>query len=713
MTERVQLKDVLYFEAHGARVVRGPSGGTGVKRLGRICGVFGALFGVWSGGGVVARAAPVAEVSWVSKGVRIRSPEGGAWQDGVVGSALLRFHQVRTGKGAASELILQGGGKLALGARASVVLYGPKKRTRRDPRAWEVILENSELVVRGQGEPVDVTTMAARVRTRSRTTRVHHRARTKVTTVSVHDGVAVVSALGATVTVSAGFGTRVRDGQTPEPPWPLVAPPRWAGEGAITAMDGRPVVLRWLQETTTSTTRVELFALDDHRAVRRLRAWRVRASRMRFRAPPAGAYRVRLSAVDGRGIVGRPGPLRTLLVLPRPSLAGGRVWARFDGQNIHPFPGVADFPSVAGVKLEWDPLVPTDGSGRVVLTEPKTYRLPFVMTTEAGSTTEPGAIVVEVAPITIELEGVGPPAVKADRVHTPVRFRLGDFNQDPLSGRKITVALHRGHPAFALGRPQADGRLSVRGSLKPALGIQKHDGFLATDLGEGHYGVILTHPRHASQAPARLSSTTHPPRRRRGAAVLRVVDQVSNTEQFVELRLDDLQVEASGEQDASQLFVAGFLGASMRSGDARASAAVEAGAGNRVGDRARVLVSGRLGYARSSLKRGGAAHPLNRIPFLVRLHFEWLLGAIRPFVGGGVGLSWLAFREEAPGLAFEGQHLSWSGSVGVALAMGEGEFVLEGAYEGVRARVSEGPESRDFQIPLHHVGFLLGYRWHP
>ncbi len=658
---------------------------------------------------------PIALVSWIFGVVQARPPDVARWRKAELEMPLHRFYNVRTVQDSAGEVTFHEGNKLFIGPGALVVIYGrEKKRRTRKKRSSDVVLKEGELFVRLaqlEGAPVEVVTDAAEIKFQSRRARVRHNPKKKVSQVSVYEGSADVLAQGKSVRVERGQGTRVQQGRAPEPPSLLIEPPKWTLDEPLLVVEQEPTILRWDAATGTSTTVAELFAYDDQALSRAIKTWRLARPGMRLLSPKPGAYRVRLTAVDRRGVLGMPGKLRTLLVVPRPKMADGRTLALFGARRVMPFPGMLSFSAPEGARIEWDPGVPLDDNGRLHLSTPKQWKLPFVMITDGGRTTEPATLSVEVAPMKLSLDSVGP-LVELTRGKTvSVRLFVHDGQGVPLAGRRLFATVEQGERGGALGSRSPGGDVLTSGLLSPCHCKPPPRALQATEVQDGLYVFSLMLPWGTLGPKNAYGSAGLSPAR----TLLRVIDEAAQGEQWVEFEASPIAASPQGEEQSPPFFLGASLGGGLQNGNTRPSAFLELGAGTWMEEAFRVFLSTRVGYGRSMLSFADKERDLHRVPILARVTLESVFAGVRPFVAGAAGISWVGFRRGADDgtLDLEAFQLAWNGALGVSLRVGDGEVVIEAAYEGIRIRGSQIPSQMDFRKVLHQGGFYFGYRWYP
>lgn len=274
-------------------------------------------------------------VSWRHRRVEARTPER-AWFDAVLQLPLQAKDRVRTRSRSAGEITFRRGYVLYLGPNGSLTVFAARKK--RSARRADVHLEEGGLLARlteASAAPLAVTTEAARIRGQTREVEIRHDQVARTSLVSVFDGRVDVSAQGRSVRVRRGFGTRIEAGQPPEAPTRLPPPPNWLDAGPIVVVipgtEGR-VPVSW--QTRSPRTRIDVTSPDDP-AFRKIRSSStVRGDQGTLILAP-GVHLMRARSLDERGLVGRAGAAREVVVAPAPKglTREGEVWVR-DGPGV-------------------------------------------------------------------------------------------------------------------------------------------------------------------------------------------------------------------------------------------------------------------------------------------------------------------------------------------------------------------------------------------
>ncbi len=269
----------------------------------------------------VKDAGPDATLTFLKPAVRTRHLVD--WESATLGMGLFRLDEVNTLKGAGAALRFRDLSSLVLDENALIVVYGdaaPKKAT--EPTG--VTLIDGELriaLAQMRAKPLAINTPAAAVSV-SGLKGVVAVDGAQTARVSVFEGSTQVSAKGSTVSVPANHGTRVRQGQPPEPPRLLPETPVLAASvPAVVVVGGDGLAslpLTWAAAARAEQYRVQLARDDDF--VDRVRdAWTSKQETTVDHLEP-GALKVRLIAFDEVGLQSRPSSVAQVDVV---ELGGG------------------------------------------------------------------------------------------------------------------------------------------------------------------------------------------------------------------------------------------------------------------------------------------------------------------------------------------------------------------------------------------------------
>ena len=289
----------------------------------------------------------IAWVSWIRRTVQAQKPAALQWDPALLKMPLRALFKVRTvGPSSAGEVTFKAGNRLYLGPEGLLVVYGREAQARRQKRAVrDISLEEGSLFAKlaaRERAPLKVATPAANMRVDSKKTRIEHSRAKARSTVSVYEGRAGVRAQGKRVQVDEGYGTRVKVGEPPETPRRLLKPPKWTSRGPLRGVGGT-LELAFLAPDAERVV-IELFSPSDTAMERPLRIIKARGPRVALKALEPGAYRLRVTAVDERGVVGLPSDPIDAVVRPALKGPGGLIVAAKDGLLKLPRPGVFELP---------------------------------------------------------------------------------------------------------------------------------------------------------------------------------------------------------------------------------------------------------------------------------------------------------------------------------------------------------------------------------
>ena len=292
---------------------------------------------------------PVARVGRVERRVQAREPAAPDWQKAQQNQALRQLSRVRTLARSSTEIRFPRDDRVTMGPDALAVIYSTPSATRKSRRATaDVDLEAGSLfatLAQREGRIIDVQSRTSRVRVRSKRTRVNARNAKKQSTIEVYDGESEVEGAGKSVVVPRGYGTRVLDGQAPEPPQPLPPAPDWTDTRPIFRLEGEPVELRWKAPPDIKAAELQMGVGYDVDIERPVRLDRVEGSTTTTDALP-GMYIARMASIDAKGLIGEAGAPRPVVVLPTPRLADTSEPVRRpspDENLVLPRPGTVRF----------------------------------------------------------------------------------------------------------------------------------------------------------------------------------------------------------------------------------------------------------------------------------------------------------------------------------------------------------------------------------
>lgn len=272
---------------------------------------------------------PEAQVGWLKRDVRAKPPRALDWLEARERMNLWRLYRVSTGDASAAHIIFEDASDLKLRENALLVIYGASASAARTARRdkTEVVLEQgtiqgglSALDAEATGQrALSVKTPSGQVDIFGRLAQIQAEALASM--VSVFEGRAAVSAQGATVDVPEGQGTVVRKGKRPEPARPLPQAPSWAGgsgSALVATVAGRLATwdASWEPVDGAQSYRVELAADADFKQLLYDAEVGAGVTRLRLADLSPGRYAVRVSTRDASKLESRPGPARSVEVLP-------------------------------------------------------------------------------------------------------------------------------------------------------------------------------------------------------------------------------------------------------------------------------------------------------------------------------------------------------------------------------------------------------------
>lgn len=298
---------------------------------------------------------PLAWVSWIRRIVEAKRPTAESWAQAVLDEELERRFRVRTRAESAGEITFNRGNKLFLGPEALVTIEdrtpgGDKTRVS------DVQLEEGDLLARLANKEgrIGVNTPNGRVDLDQGRYRTNSSAERAASTVSAYVGKAKVSGSGSSVTVPQGHGTRVKKGAKPEAPTKLPPAPTWNAAPPAVVFSDEPIALDYAPGAGTVETLVELAALDDPEFQRPLETRRFNNAtdpRPTLTGIDRGTYRVRLTGIDDRGIVGEGGFAHPFAIAAAPVNFAGKPLAAEGEALVLGRPGDIRFPPTPGQQL--------------------------------------------------------------------------------------------------------------------------------------------------------------------------------------------------------------------------------------------------------------------------------------------------------------------------------------------------------------------------
>ncbi|MCK6549309.1 FecR domain-containing protein, partial [Myxococcota bacterium] len=369
---------------------------------------------------------PVAKVTRVVRRVESREAAAPEWRPARTDLELRRFAKVRTLKQSASEVTFQEKDRVSLGPSALVVIYdSPAVTATKKRELADVEIEKGSVfasLAAKEGRTLAVGTKSGRIEVESKRTRIDVSKSRKQSAVSVYEGRSTVSAKGKAVSVIEGFGTRVREGQAPEEPRPLPLAPEWQTPSPKVVFAGEPLELAWTEAPGTDRVEVQIAEVHDRAGEHPFRMWRVRGGKTTGGRARAGAYWLRLVAMDERSVAGVPGRPLSLVSLAPPQHPGQEPAPVTRGVAHAKWPGLLELPVPPGLRLR----VGTTSSTRsITLTalRPGLTELPLEVATATGAPIARTVLRLRVPTSTLTL--VSSEVIDASHVRVKVRVRSG------------------------------------------------------------------------------------------------------------------------------------------------------------------------------------------------------------------------------------------------------------------------------------------------
>ena len=266
-----------------------------------------------------APLAPDARLTFLRPDVDRRPASTPSWLAAALNEPLYRLDEVSTRRGAGAELTFPNESRLQLKENALVVVLGNERGGPQGPRKGGgldlVQGEMSLFLSRFQTTPLKVQTPAGQVNASTPQADIAVDA-AKMTRLSVHAGTADVTAMGSTVNVREGEGTRVEKGKAPEKPRPLPKSPQLGEETTrgLFSREGAPatVTIAWGPIARASAYHVEV--AREARFVDLVEHASSAAQTVSVPLGP-GRYFVRVTAVDDAGLRSKPSAARQVQVV--------------------------------------------------------------------------------------------------------------------------------------------------------------------------------------------------------------------------------------------------------------------------------------------------------------------------------------------------------------------------------------------------------------
>jgi hypothetical protein len=440
---------------------------------------------LWAG--AVKAGEDVAKVTWIHQRVEARKAITVDWFPAELMMPLRRKSEVRTVEDGAGELTFADTSRLYIGGESLVMIFddaGATKKTK--ARIADVRLEEGAVFARlaeKERRALGITSPAAEHNVNTKSARLGYGKKKRASTIAVYEGKAEVIAKGQTVAVKEGYGTRTKVGEPPEPPTPLPPPPDWRTGDVLIAVGTSSVSFAWLNKAETASVAIEVAALDDTNFERPLKTWTVGGDTVVIKGPPVGAYRVRLSSMDKRGLVGRPGEPRSLIVMANAIDDDGSKVMSKNGKISLAKTGGLRFVAPRGIAV----LASADGSAgsseHVVLATETDHAVELSFRTENGLGLGRARVPVTIGAPEIVLQSVRAGSFR-QWATTEVRFRVETKDGAPVSGLRFF--------GYYDGGASAPEQLSLSGGktrLRLSSGAKEPNGIAgaAVELEPGQY----------------------------------------------------------------------------------------------------------------------------------------------------------------------------------------------------------------------------------
>lgn len=610
----------------------------------------------------------IAEVTFRHRDFESQKPASSEWDRAEVGDELRRLFRVRARERSAGEVTFPDGKTLFLGPGAQAVIYGKDDKKRSTGPVADVTLEEGRVISRLGPERVMIDTDDGRFVLRSARTRLNASEDDQRTTISVFEGRAKVYGGRGSKDVEAGYGTVVERGKVPEDPTPLPPPPTWADRDSVVGFAGRPLRIDWSPAIAHPGALVEIGDVDDPTLEHPYEMRAVSGPGVTVSDLPPGAYRVRVSSVDERGIVGMPGQGRTLVVLPTPEAVRGQLSWLGDGWSLSE-PGPVRLPGATNAKAEW-----TGGAGQplpsTIEVGPGTTRLQVQLTNDAGTVLGEGRAKIVVRPVSVKLVEVESAVPSGDQ--DEVTFVVEVIDREGLPEDDLRLAT--GDPDIGVLEMPVEDPTWMLPLTRPRTATTTY-----SSIGEGRYRVKWTGDRTQGSS----------------ARYVLVYDPARNVGQHVLLpvvgRLEPPPVDAEGRP---RLVIEQGLHFALTGGVEIARSDVHPGFRAEVGwtvvaaDTLRLSLGIEAGYTRASVDAGSVA----MFPMMGRASVAFLVGPMRPYLGFSAGARFLDASLDDPNLTVELEtpKAAMEGFIGLGAHFSGLEIFVEGRYGPTRITRAPG-----------------------
>lgn len=610
----------------------------------------------------------IAWISWIYRTVEAQKPAAKGWDQAKLKMELRRLFRVRTQGRSAGEITFSEGKTLFLGPESLVVVYGKDTKKRRKRKVADVTIEQGSLLARLGEEPAIVDTDEGRFFVKSNRTRIDSSDDKARSTIAVYDGEASAYAKGKSVPVASGYGTRVKRGEAPEPATPLPPPPTWDSRDPIVGFARRPITVRWLPAIDHPGAFVEIGGIDDPSVERPLESRTVEGTSLAVGDLPPGAYRVRVSSMDERDLIGLPSQGRELIILPSPEAVRGDLTWTGKGWNLSE-PGPVRLPDARGAKAEWtNPAGDVEPS--VIEVGPGTRRLKVQLTNGSGRTVAEGDTSVTVRPLSVRLVAVESSVPTEDG--DEVTFLVEAADTSGLPADDLTFAT--GDPDVGLLETPVDDSTWMLPLTAPRTATTTF-----SSIGEGRYRVKWKGPKQLGSA----------------ARYVLVYDPVRNIGQHVLLPVvGELEPPTLDESGQPRLRIEHGLhfgangGFEVARGDIHPGFRAEIGWTIVAANVVRLSLGIETGYTRASMQAG----TVEMFPLFGRASVGFLVGPMRPYLGFAGGVRFLNGDLDAASsnVELEAPKEAVEGFIGLGAHYRGLEVFVEGRYGPTRAARAPG-----------------------
>lgn len=308
-----------------------------------------------------APSTPEARVTWLRPDVATRTKDTRTWAAAAKGAALYRRDEVNTRAQAAAILTFRDDSQLFLREQALVIVAGEPNRRVSTPTGVELVSGEARVSLSALRGRLQVATPASKVEASGKEVAVSVDAE-KRSRISVHAGRADVVAMGKTVRVAEGQGTRVELGKPPEAPRPLPVAPTLRADTTVfvTTAESSEVAVSWNQGKDVTGFRLEAASVDSPESLFFETDVKTPSSTVRV---PVGRSVLRVAATDASGLWStRSAPLVVEVV--RLAMLDS---VSSEGVSVAPVAIDGAVTSLDGVKLNEAMMVTTPGPHELVV----------------------------------------------------------------------------------------------------------------------------------------------------------------------------------------------------------------------------------------------------------------------------------------------------------------------------------------------------------